>query len=785
MADLSSRIAALSPKRRALLAQRLRSEGGAAAAPTIPRREVAGPVRLSYAQERLWFLDRWQPGSPAYNLLDVAQMQGFLAVPALAAALREVLCRHEVLRTVVLESEGEPFQVTSPLPPEPLPVIDLSTLPEPVRQRVSRDLALAQGNLPFDLARGPLLRACLLRLAAAEHWLLWVTHHMVADLWSFGVMLRELTLFYRAGRTGEPARLPELSIQYADFAVWQRGWLAGEVLERQLAYWRRQLAGAPVILDLPVDRPRPVVQSSAGAVLHFTLPLSVTSALKALGKAAGATPFMVLLATFNVLLHRYTGQESLLLGSPVAGRTRPELEPLVGLFVNTLVLRADFAPDLSFGSLLAQVRETTLGAFAHQDLPFERLVEDLQPARDPSRLPLVQALFTFQKPLGERIELPDLTLTPLVFETAAAKCDLSLFLTDSGGALAGAVEYNRDLFQEATIERLASHFTNLVLLTLGNEERLSWPLSELSLLGDRERRQILEWGSGPVLPPGEWATLAGLFAAQAARTPESEALIWGERRWTYGDLAVGANLLAGRLAALGIGPEERVAVCLPRSAGLLVALLGVLGAGGAYVPIDPTYPAERRAFMLADSAASVVLTSADLLPALPLGPQTVLCLDPETGEPETAGPQSAPRAAGPGNLAYLIYTSGSTGRPKAVAIEHRSAAGRLAWAREAFSDEELSGTLFATSVCFDLSIFELFAPLSCGGRVILAENAMALPGLPNAPEVRLVNTVPSALAELVREGHLPGGVRTVNLAGEPLPRSLAAAIHGTGTVRRL
>ncbi|HEV7519238.1 MAG TPA: amino acid adenylation domain-containing protein, partial [Thermoanaerobaculia bacterium] len=785
VAGLAARIAAALPAAASGPRPVARGEG----APLHPCR-----MPLSFAQERLWFLDRLEPGSAVYGIPAALRLTGALSQPALAAAFTTVVSRHEALRTTFAEAEGGAVQWIASPGPVALPVADLSGLPAVAREGAASSLASAAARRPFDLPRGPLLRLSLLRLGADDHLLVLTVHHIVADGWSLGILVREVGEIYGALVAGREPDLPALPMQYADYAVWQRRWLAGEALSEQLAWWREKLAGVPTVLGLPADRPRPPVQSRSGGSLAVRLPAGLLAGLAVVGREGEASPFMVLLAGFAALLSRHAGQAELIVGAPVANRTHREIEGLVGFFVNTLALPIRLGEDPPFAALLAQVRETTLGAYTHQDLPFERLVEELAPERNLAYSPLFQVMLALENTGLRAPSLPGFEVAVIELPSGTEKFDLSLQLSEISGGLAGVLSYSRALFDRTTVERLWAHFLTLLDRVAGEPERR---VSELPLLGAPERQQLREWGWAPPLPippPEAGATLARLFAEQAARTPGAEALIWGEQRLTYGELAARAGRLARRLAALGVGPEERVAVCLPRSAGLVVALLGVLEAGGAYVPLDPAYPAERQRLMLADSRAAVVLTSAGLAgpagpaglsPGLPPGARAVVALDPATGEPEAPGAESVTRAAGPGNLAYLIYTSGSTGRPKAVAIEHRSAAGRVRWARQAFTGEELSGVLFATSVCFDLSVFELFVPLSSGGRVILAENALALPGLPAAGDVRLVNTVPSAMAELVREGLLPRGVRTVNLAGELLPRPLAAAIHGTGRVGRL
>ncbi len=755
----------------------------------VPRQ---GPLPLSFAQERLWFLNQLEPDNPAYHLPGALLLTGRLDRASLAASLEILVDRHEALRTTFSAVDsGGAVQVVGPVPEIALPLIELGSLPAPERAGELRRLSATEARRPFDLVTGPVLRAALLGLAADEHLLLLSMHHIASDGWSIGVFVRELSECYRALLAGSAPVLPILPVQYADFAVWQRRWLSGEVLEEGIAWGRELLAGAPTFLDLPTDRPRPAEQRLRGDQLDFQLPVDLVAAGLKLGRQRGATQFMLLLSVLAALLARLSGEEDLVLGAPIANRTHRELEGLIGFFVNTLALRVDLAGDPSFTDLLAQVRRTTLAAYAHQDLPFEKLVEALQPERSLAHAPLLQVMLVLENTPAEPFLLPGLTVERLDLPVGAARLDLTLVLTPTPSGLTGCWEYDRDLFDRSTITRLAAGFERLLASAVADPES---PLSALASLGEVEIQQLREWGAGDPLAGLDTGENAGaclhqLFSAQVARTPLAEALVVGTERLTYEDLDRRARRLAAHLAGLGVGPEVRVGVGLGRSAGLVVALLSVLEAGGAYVPLDPAYPAARLAHMLADSRAAVLLTEEGLDERFPGGGGIRrVYLDPVTGEVigvNLATDRVPASGVQPGNLAYLIYTSGSTGRPKAVALEHRSAVGRMRWARRTFTDEELSGVLFGTSVCFDLSVFELFVPLSWGGRVILAENALALPGLPAAGEVRLLNTVPSVMAELVREGRLPPGITTVNLAGEPLPRPLAEAIHGTGTVRRL
>jgi amino acid adenylation domain-containing protein len=769
---------------------------GAGAWGPVARRAPGSTLPLSFAQQRLWFLDQLEPGNPAYNLAAAVLLTGPLDRPAFAASLEEVVARHEALRTTfgrVDDADGEPVQRIAPPAPLPLPGIDLAGLPEEAREAEALRLAAEEVMRPFDLARGPLLRAALLRLDAALHVVLLTLHHMVGDGWSIDLLVRELAALYPAFAAGLPSSLPPLPVQYADFVLWQRASLRGAELATQLAFWRGALAGAPAVLDLPSDRPRPAWASGRGGVAASALSTERAEALRAVGRQAGATPFMTFLAAFYALLHRLTGEADLVVGTPVANRRRPELEGLIGFFANTLALRAQIpglpAGEPTFAGLLAVVREAALSAYAHQDLPFERLVEELAPERSLARAPLFQVMFLLHGTAVEGGELAGLTLAPfgsLATAERAAKFDLTLELIEGGPDLAVLLEFRRDLLDAVTAVRLLGHFTALAgALAAAPEARLA----ELPLLTAAERQQLVgEWSQAETVPRLS-GTLHGVFAAQAARTPAATAVIAGTERLSYGELAERVRRLAGRLSQLGMGPERIVGVRLGRTAELVVTLLAVLESGAAYLPLDPALPAERLRFLLADTGAALVVAERSLawpegftaeIPALYIDEATL-----GTAAAPVSAPVSAPvpDVAAEENLAYVIYTSGSTGVPKGVAIPHGSALRLVEWALARYSAAELAGVLFSTSTSFDLSIFEIFVPLSSGGAVIVADNALALNRLPAASEVTLVNTVPSALAGLLDLGPLPAAVRTVNLAGEPLRGALAERVHGAGVAR--
>jgi amino acid adenylation domain-containing protein len=739
---------------------------------------------LSYGQQRLWFLHQLQEGTTGYNISSAVRLDGSLNRAVLEQAIQEIVRRHEILRTSFPLVEGQPIQYIVPSLPFLLPATDLRQLPEAERENELQRFIREEAQHLFVLDRGPLWRAALFQCGDKDHVLVFTSHHIIFDGWSFGVLQKEMAPLYEHFSSGKPSPLSELPIQYADFAVWQRQWLQGEVLEEQMAYWKRQLADAPAVLELPTDRPRPAVQTYAGNTLTSNLPKALLETLHSLSRREGVTLFMTLLAAFKVLLARYCGQQDIVVGSPIANRTRVELEGLIGFFVNTLVLRTDLSGNPTFRQLLGRVRDVTLGAYSHQDLPFEKLVEELRPERDLSRSPLFQVLFVLQNAPTAPLELTGLTLRPLRIERGTSMFDLTLFLYEGEEGLYTTVEYNTDLFEASTIQGMMSHFQTLLEAAVADPEQ---SVATLLLLTESERRQLLvEWNNTAADYPHD-QSLHQLFEAQVARTPEAVALVWGQQELTYGELNRRANQVAHHLRTLGVGQETLVGLCLERSVEMVVGLLGILKAGGAYVPLDPAYPKERLHFVLEDARVPLLLTQssirADLEAHLP--DCRLVCLDenwPAVSKAETTDPTPT---AGPNQLAYVIYTSGSTGKPKGVAIEHHSPVSLVQWAQQVFTPEELAGVLFSTSICFDLSVFELFVPLSCGGTVILVANALQLPTLPATRRVTLINTVPSAMAELLRLEAVPPSVGTINLAGEPLTVELVNKIHQLPHVRKV
>ena len=706
----------------------LQREGGVAAAPPIERAPRDEPLPLSFGQERLWFLDQLEPGSPLYNVASGRHLLGALDAAVMERALREVVRRHEVLRTTFALTKGQPVQVIHDEVLLRLPVDDLGGLSGPEREARVAEITSAETRRPFDLERGPVLRVRLLRLGPEDHVLLAVLHHIVSDASTQGVLYDELERLYAAFRAGLPSPLPELPVQYADYAAWQRQWLSGELLERQLDWWKAHLAGAPAALELPTDRPRPPVMSHRGGRRSIVLSAELRRALHALARREGVTLFMVLLASFDVLLSRWSGQRDVVVGTPITGRTRPELEGLIGFFVNTLALRVEVDDEQSFTELLHRLREICLGAYAHQDLPFERLVEELNPARQLSRLPVFQVAMMLENAPREARADSGLQHQRLSPDAGTAKFDLLLALGEGPDGLAGGLEYATDLFDGSTIERMLGCFRTLLE---GIAADPGCRLAELLLLSVAEREQgLVAWNRTATGYPRN-STVHALFEGQAARTPEALALVFGEESLTYGELNRRANQLARRLRALGVGRDSRVGLCVERSPQMVVGMLGILKAGGAYVPLEPTYPKARLAFMIEDAGTRLVLTPRRLSDVLPDHGGAVLCLDDALDEESDADLASGAEAE---DLAYVIYTSGSTGTPKGVAVTHRSVA-RLVRDTNYLALGPSDRVAQASNTAFDAATFEIWGALLGGARLIGVAKDLVL--APEAFEIEL------------------------------------------------
>ncbi|WXH33848.1 D-alanine--D-alanyl carrier protein ligase [Myxococcus stipitatus] len=717
--------------------------------PLVARPRTTGGLPLSFAQQRLWFFEQLSPGSAAYNIPIHLRVDGTLRVDALQRALSALVARHESLRTHFAMHEGEPIQVIRGPAEFPLQVEDLSVLPEAERWDAARRRVVDESLRPFELGQPWLLRVSLLRLEPEMHVLSVVMHHIISDGWSLGVLVRELSTLYSAFTEGQDAPLPLLAVQYADYALWQREWLQGSRLESQLDWWRQRLAGAPPHLELPTDGPRLTVPSNRGATVPVRLSRELSDAVVALGRQANATPFMVLLAAFQVLLSRYSGQEDVCVGSPIAGRGYAETEGLIGFFVNTLVMRAQVRPGETFLDLLAQVRESTLGAYEHQALPFEKLVEALQPVRDLSRGALFQVLFVLQNTPVGTVELPSLTLTPWAMDgTESARFELTLNLSESARGFEGTLLFNTDLFREATAARMASHFRRLLESITGNPAQ---PLIRLSFMSPAERQQMLAVGALVTESVSRGTTMHELLGLQSVRTPGALAVRCEDSVVSYGELDARANQLAHRLRELGVGPEVPVVLCLERGVGLVVALLGVLKAGGAYVPLEPSQPAARLALLVEEVAAPVVVTESRHRASFDTSPARCVLLDEETEQLERQ-PRVAPVVhVVPDNLAYVLFTSGSTGRPKGVAVTHGALVNYVQAVMERLRLRECESFALVSTIGADLGNTVLFPALLTGGvlHVITQERASSPAGMAEyfqRHKVDCVKMVPSHLS---------------------------------------
>jgi amino acid adenylation domain-containing protein len=729
MSDLADRLAHLSPTKRALLLRRLKQEG-IEASNTIqtlgslitPQPRASNIVPLSFAQEGLWFLDQLESGQPTYNLPAAMRLKGRLDVSALDRSLGIIIQRHETLRTIFPTIDGQPFQEILPSLIIPLPVVDLHTLPPMQRETEVQLRSSAVAQEPFDLARGPLLRATLLRLDNMEHVLLLVMHHIISDGLSADLFVRELTALYDAFVHGLPSPLPDLPIQYADFVLWQRDWLHGELLDEQMAYWKQQLGDEPPVLQLPIDRPRPPIQTTRGTTESFTLSKQLMDVLSTLSRQEGCTLFMTLLAAYNLLLYRYTGQDDIVVGTPIAGRTQAQTEHVIGFFANTLALRLDLGGHPSFRALLQRVRAVALGAYAHQDVPFVKLVKEFQ--RELSHTPIFQTVFRLENAQRWTSELPDLVLSTVEFETGIAKTDILLSMQETNQGLTGAIEYNTDLFDRSTIVRMARHFEILLAGIVGQPDQ---NIASLPLISAAERQQILfEWNTPTAARLGD-RCVHQLFESQALRTPDAIATMFEDQHLTYQELNKRANQLARYLRQQGVGPDVPVVLCLERSPELLVGLLGILKAGGVYVPLDPTYPRDRLEFILNDTDAPVLLTETALVERLPQTNAHIVTLDRSWDTIAHHGTDNLDSAATADNLAYIIYTSGSTGRPKGVMVPHQALVERILAMVATFRLAPGQRLLQFVPLTFDASAEEIFPTLTSGATLILHRNPTGIP----------------------------------------------------------
>ncbi|NCR45500.1 MAG: amino acid adenylation domain-containing protein, partial [Microcystis aeruginosa SX13-01] len=675
---------------------------------------------LSYAQQRLWFLDQLEPNSSFYNVPLALHLAGDLQADILEKSLQKIIQRHESLRTNFTTIEGNPVQVIKPESNWQLTLVNGKDSPKYREDQEIKKWLEIHSHQPFDLANDSLIRATLLKLSDTEHFLLICLHHIVSDGWSMGVFIQELTTFYNAYTKGLEPLLPELPIQYADFAIWQREYLQGEIRQNQLNYWQKQLAAAPALLHLPTDRPRPPEQRFEGDRINGILSPELSQDLNKLSREKGVTLFMTLLTAFKVLLYRYTGQEDILVGTPIANRTRSELAGLIGFFVNTLVLRTDLAGNPSFSEALKQVRKTATDAYDHQDLPFEMLVEALQPERNMSYTPLFQVMFGLDNEVLNEMDLEGIKATPQPLEFKKAKFDLSLFIQVKEAGLTAHWEYNTDLFNAETIERMNGHFLSLLEGIIANP---SERISQLPLLTKSEQQQLLiDWNNTEVDYPVD-KCIHQLFEEQVERTPDTVAVIFEEQELTYNELNCRANQLAHYLQSLGVKPDELVGICVERSLEMIVGLLGILKAGGAYVPLDPDYPLERISLMLEDAGLKVLLTQQKLIDKLSESQANIniVCVDADLPVISKEEQKNLITTIKSSNLAYVIYTSGSTGIPKGVLVTHQGLLNLVFWHQNTFEITNLDKATQLAGTGFDAAVWELWPYLTAGASIYLVK----------------------------------------------------------------
>lgn len=785
MGDVSKRLSELSPEKRALLMKKLQEKSQQQAEKfAIPKRENQQEYPMSFAQERMWFLYQWDPSSPSYNMPAAVRFVGKLKPEVMQRSLNEIIRRHEVLRAAFVTENERPKQIVLPELAYEIPVIDLSHLSREEQEAQATRLATEDAQKPFDISQPPLLRASLIRLNPEEHIVLFTMHHIISDGWSIGVLIKEFVSLYHAFSAGKASPLEELPIQYADFAVWQKSWLQGELLHNQIDYWKKQLADCPPILDLPTDRPRPPYVTYRGAHQAFTFPKSLLEALKTLSKEMNVTLFTTLLTAFKVLLHRYSRQEDICIGAPIANRTRAELEDLIGFFVNTLVMRSVLSGNPSFRTLVKRVNDMALEAYSHQDVPFEMLVSELHPERDMSHTPFFQVMFALQEAQQEALQTPELKISLLETESGTAKFDIIMFAEERKDGLRIALEYNIDLFNHDTIARMAGHFQNLLQGIVKNPDQ---SIAELPIMTAEEARTVVvEWNNTRRDYPSD-RCVHQLFEEQVARTPDATAAIFGEKQISYRALNERANQLAHYLQKLGVQPDDFVAIIMERSLDMIVATLGILKAGAVYVPLDTAYPKPRMAFMLEDTQVPVILTQKQLKNNLPEYQAHVISMDEEweqIAQESTSNPIIERSAK---SIAYVMYTSGSTGRPKGVAVPHQ-AINRLVLNTDFVSIEPTDRIAQAANASFDAATFEIWGALLTGATLVgitkdvvlstyefvkeLRENGISILFLTTALFNQIANEIPDAFRTLKQvsfggEACDPNSVRKVLQAVPP------------------
>jgi len=739
----------------------------------------------SFAQERLWFLDQFEPNSSLYNLSSVIRIAGVFSLTALQSSYDAIINRHETLRTSFGIENDRPIQIIMPELHLPIRFIDLTASPREMREAEVVRIAQEDTGTSFNLSHGPLIRMTVVKLDEIEHALMVVFHHIIFDGWSAKVFFNELHQYYSFYTNGKPIALPEITIQYADYAAWQKEWLHGEALEQEVTFWKGHLVGAPALLEIPTDRPRPPVQSYQGARLNFTLSHELTQALDRLSRKNNVTLFMTMLAAFEVFLGRYTGQHDFVIGTPIAGRTRVEIEALIGFFANTIVLRANLAGDPTFTHMLQRVRDVALDAFVHQELPFEKLVEELQPTRSLSYHPLFQVMFAFQNIAEDQLALGDLNIDEIKIVRQNAKFDLTLYAwSDDDGCIKGSIEYNTDLFYDATVQRMKDNF---IILLQGIVAHPDHPIALLPIMTEAERHDILHNWNGTHTASSLQQCIHEVITEQAERTPNAIAIVAHGQELTYRALNHQANQLARYLMARGVGPEQRVGVCINRSIDMIVAILGILKAGGAYVPLDPEYPAERLAFMVHDAELVALIVQEETAQIIPTFTGQRIALDTDRATITQEDTTNVAHTTFPNHLAYIIYTSGSTGVPKGVQIPHRAVVNFLTAMHHTLGITANDVGLALTSISFDIAGLEIYLPLIVGARVVIvsreiAADARELAQVIHSADITLMQATPATWRSLIDTGW--SGLSTLKMicGGEALSRDLGNALLERGAV---
>ncbi|MEM9274437.1 MAG: amino acid adenylation domain-containing protein, partial [Cyanobacteria bacterium P01_F01_bin.143] len=735
-----------------------------------------GQLPLSFAQQRLWFIEQLTNVSQVFDVPVVCSLKGSLDIQTLEDTINEIIRRHEVLRTNFISLAGQPVPIIHPTLKASLPVIDLQELPKAEQEIEIQKIIDSESSRHFNLAEDLLFRCVLIKLSEKEHIALLLFHHIITDGWSIGRFNKELTAIYEAFSQNKPSPLPELPIQYVDFAVWQRQYLQGKVLDNLLSYWKQKLSGNLPVLQLPTDYPRPAIQTFSGARTSFVLSAGLTRRLQTLSRNVDVTLFMTLLTAFKILLYRYSGQDDIFVGSPIAGRNQDETEPLIGFFVNNLLLRSNLSGNPSFQELLKEVRKTTLDAYAHQDIPFELLVDKLQPERNLSYTPLFQVMFILHNVPISDVIISDLTFQHLeTGDDRNTMFDLIFHITEIEEELYGSFDYNTDLFEPATISRMVEHLENLLTAMVTNPQQR---LAELSLLTEAEQHQLLvEWNDTEVVYPQE-KCIHQLFEAQVEKTPDAVAVVFEEQTLTYTELNTKANQLAHYLQQLGVNPNVLVGICVERSLSMLIGLLAILKAGGTYIPLDPNYPSERLSYILKNSNASVLLTQASVLESIPDNQAQIVCWDKDEELIAQQNPDNLDCPVTADDLAYIIYTSGSTGQPKGVQIPH-SALSNFLHSMEETPGITAEDTLLAvTTYSFDIAALELFLPIITGARLVIASRETAMDGEQLLAKLQdcqatVMQATPASWKLLLAAGWAGESKLKVLCGGEALPRKLA------------